>query len=110
MLLMPSSRAIAPPARATSSSTTPYSQPKASTISNAIPPSRDQPLSRTCSWRERALSGGGFVVEVPEATEHRTEQILDRDLAERQGRRPVFSHNLIDTLRRREAEEFGEKL
>jgi hypothetical protein len=31
-------------------------------------------------------------------------------LAERQGRRIVFSRNLIDTLRRREVEEVGEKL
>jgi hypothetical protein len=49
-------------------------------------------------------------VEVPEATEHRTEQIVDQGLAERQGRRLVFSHNLIDTLRRREVEAPGEKL
>ena len=49
-------------------------------------------------------------MEVPEATEHRTEQIVDQDLAERQGRRLVFSHNLIDTLRRREVEAPGEKL
>jgi hypothetical protein len=40
-------------------------------------------------------------VEVPEATEHRIEQIVDQGLAERQGRRLVFSHNLIHTLRRR---------
>ena len=48
-------------------------------------------------------------MEVPEATEHRTEQIVDQGLAERQARGLVFAHNLIDTLRRREVEALGEK-
>jgi hypothetical protein len=49
-------------------------------------------------------------VEAPEATEHRTEQIVDQGLAERQNGRLVFPHNLIDTLRRRKPEAPGEKL
>jgi hypothetical protein len=49
-------------------------------------------------------------VEVPEATGHRIEQLVEQGLAERQARGLVFSHNLIDTLRRREVEALGEKL
>ncbi len=57
-----------------------------------------------------ALSVGGFGAEVRGALDRRGEHLIGEGFAERQGRRIVFSRNLIDTLRRREVEEVGEKL
>jgi hypothetical protein len=44
------------------------------------------------------------------ALDRRAEHLIGEGFAERQGRRIVFSRNLIDTLCRREIEEVGEKL
>jgi hypothetical protein len=57
-----------------------------------------------------ALSEGGFGAEVRGALDRRAEHLIGEGFAERQGRRIVFSRNLIDTLCRRELEEVGEKL
>ena len=57
-----------------------------------------------------ALSEGGFGAEVRQALEHRADHLLGQGFGERHGQRVTFSHNLIDTLRRRELEALGEKL
>lgn len=57
-----------------------------------------------------ALSERGFGAEVRDALDRRANHLIGEGIAERQGRRIVFSGNLIDTLRRREVEELGEKL
>ena len=68
-------------------------------------------LDRQAVARERVdVSSGGFGAEVREAMDRRAERLLNEGLAERQGRRIVFSRNLIDTLRRRELDALGGKL
>jgi type IV secretory pathway VirD2 relaxase len=68
-------------------------------------------LDRQTVARERIdVSSGGFGAEVREAMDRRAERLLQEGLAERQGRRIVFSRNLIDTLRRRELDALGGKL
>ena len=57
-----------------------------------------------------ALSENGFGAEVRGALDRRVDHLIGEGFAERQGRRIVFSRNLIDTLRRREVEELGEKM
>ena len=68
-------------------------------------------LDRQAIAREpAALSDGAFGAEVRSAMDRRAEHLVDQGFAERQGRRVVFSRNLIDTLRRRELDALGEKL
>ncbi|MFV0514307.1 MAG: relaxase/mobilization nuclease domain-containing protein [Jhaorihella sp.] len=68
-------------------------------------------LDRQAVARERIdFSSGGFGAEVREAMDRRAERLLQEGLAERQGRRIVFSRNLIDTLRHRELDALGGKL
>jgi type IV secretory pathway VirD2 relaxase len=68
-------------------------------------------LDRQAIAREPvALGGGGFGAEVREAMNARTDELVRQGLAERQARGITFSHNLIDTLRRREVQALGEKL
>ncbi|PTQ74653.1 relaxase/mobilization nuclease domain-containing protein [Celeribacter persicus] len=68
-------------------------------------------LDRQAVARERIdVSSGGFGAEVREAMDRRAERLLQEGLAERQGRRIVFTRNLIDTLRRRELDAIGGKL
>jgi type IV secretory pathway VirD2 relaxase len=68
-------------------------------------------LDRQAIAREpAALAGGGFGGEVRDAMDRRAEHLIERGLAERQGRGVAFARNLIDTLRRREVEALGEKL
>ncbi|ABS65954.1 conserved hypothetical protein [Xanthobacter versatilis] len=68
-------------------------------------------LDRQAVARERIdVSSGGFGAEVREAMDRRAERLLQEGLAERQGRRVVFTRNLIDTLRRRELDALGDKL
>ena len=57
-----------------------------------------------------ALSESGFGAEVRGALDRRADHLIGEGFAERQGRRIVFSRNLIDTLRRREVDEVGEML
>lgn len=68
-------------------------------------------LDRQAIAREPlALGSGGFGAEVREAMDRRAEELIERRLAERQGRGVVFARNLIETLRRQELEALGQKL
>ena len=68
-------------------------------------------LDRQAIAREPVvLSDGGFGAEVRQALEKRAEHLVAEGLAERQGKRVIFSRNLIDTLRRRELEAVADKL
>ncbi|HRX72955.1 MAG TPA: DUF3363 domain-containing protein [Hyphomonas sp.] len=77
-----------------------------------------QVIASGATWLDRqniarepaALSEGGFGAEVRDALDKRADHLIGEGFAERQGRRIVFSSNLIDTLRRREVEALGEKL
>ncbi|MEI3853608.1 MULTISPECIES: relaxase/mobilization nuclease domain-containing protein [unclassified Ensifer] len=66
-------------------------------------------LDRQAIARE-PLGSGGFGAEVREAMDRRAEELIERRLAERQGRGVVFARNLIETLRRQELEALGQKL
>lgn len=57
-----------------------------------------------------ALSEGGFGAEVRQAMQQRADHLVGEGLAERQGRRVIFTRNLIDTLRRREVDAVTDKL
>jgi type IV secretory pathway VirD2 relaxase len=57
-----------------------------------------------------ALSNGAFGAEVRQAMDRRADHLVAQGLAERQGERTAFARNLIDTLRRREVDELGERL
>ena len=57
-----------------------------------------------------AMSDGGFGAEVRQAMRQRAEHLVREGLAEQQGRRIVFSRNLIDTLRRREVDAVADRL
>ena len=59
-------------------------------------------LDRQAIAREPAALGeAGFGAEVRAAMERRAERLIEQGFAERHGRSVIFSHNLIDTLRRR---------
>jgi len=57
-----------------------------------------------------ALSEGGFGAEVRDALDRRADHLIEQGFAERQGRRIIFSRNLLNALRRREVDTLGEKL
>ena len=57
-----------------------------------------------------AMSDGGFGAEVRQAMQQRADHLVGEGLAERQGRRVIFTRNLIDTLRRREVDAVADKL
>jgi len=57
-----------------------------------------------------AMSDGGFGAEVRDAMRQRAEHLVGEGLAEQQGRRVIFSRNLIDTLRRREVDAVADRL
>jgi hypothetical protein len=68
-------------------------------------------LDRQAIAREpAAMSEGGFGAEVRQAMEQRADRLVGEGLAERQGRRVIFTRNLIDNLRRRELDAVAEKL
>jgi type IV secretory pathway VirD2 relaxase len=68
-------------------------------------------LDRQATAREPVpLGGGGFGAEVRDALDRRAEHLIGQGLAERQGRGVRFSHNLIETLRRRELNALSERL
>ncbi|WP_199261987.1 relaxase/mobilization nuclease domain-containing protein [Paracoccus binzhouensis] len=68
-------------------------------------------LDRQAIAREPlALSDSGFGAEVRQAMDERAEHLIDEGLAERQGRRVVFTRRLLNTLRDREVNALGEKL
>ncbi|CDX24416.1 conserved hypothetical protein [Mesorhizobium sp. ORS 3324] len=57
-----------------------------------------------------ALAEAAFGAEVRDALDRRAEHLVNQGFAHRQGKRIIFSANLIDTLRRRELEMIGDKL
>lgn len=57
-----------------------------------------------------ALADGGFGAEVRQAMQQRADHLVGEGLAARQGRRVIFTRNLIDTLRRREVDAVADKL
>jgi type IV secretory pathway VirD2 relaxase len=57
-----------------------------------------------------AMSEGGFGAEVRHAMRQRAEHLVHEGLAEQQGRRVIFSRNLIETLRRREVGAVADRL
>jgi type IV secretory pathway VirD2 relaxase len=60
-------------------------------------------LDRQLVARERvSLSSGGFGSEVRDAMDARTEHLIGKDLAKRQGQGVIFARDLLDTLRRQE--------
>ncbi|NRP74551.1 hypothetical protein ILFOPFJJ_05473 [Ensifer psoraleae] len=68
-------------------------------------------LDRQAIARELvSLGTGGFGAEVRDAMDRRAEVLVERRLAERQGRSVIFARNLIETLRRQELDALGEKL
>ena len=56
------------------------------------------------------MSDGGFGAEVRQAMRQRADHLVREGLAEQQGRRIIFSRNLIDTLRRREVDAVADRL
>jgi type IV secretory pathway VirD2 relaxase len=67
-------------------------------------------LDRQLLAREPAISGGGFGAEVHDAMDRRIEHLVAEGLVRRQGQRPFFARDLLDTLRRRELAEAVSKL
>ncbi len=57
-----------------------------------------------------AMSEGGFGAKVRHAMRQRAEHLVHEGLAEQQGRRVIFSRNLIETLRRREVDAVADRL
>ncbi|RWB22857.1 MAG: DUF3363 domain-containing protein [Mesorhizobium sp.] len=78
----------------------------------------EQVMALGATWLDRqniarepvSLSDGGFGAVAREAMRARSDHLVEQGLAERQGRRVVFTSNLIDTLRRRELDVLGGKL
>jgi hypothetical protein len=67
-------------------------------------------IDRQLLAKEPALSNGGFGAEVREAMDRRVDHLVAEGLARGQGRRIVFSRDLLNTLRRRELDETAAKL
>src|SRR5260221_13706623 len=61
-------------------------------------------LDRKLLAREPATSGGGFGAEVRDAMDRRIDHLSADGLARRQGQRVVFARDLLNTLRRRDAD------
>jgi type IV secretory pathway VirD2 relaxase len=67
-------------------------------------------IDRELLAKESTLSGAGFGAEVREAMAQRINHLVDQGLARRQGQRVIFARDLLNTLRRRELDEFTAKL
>ena len=68
-------------------------------------------LDRQAIAREpAALAESGFGAEVRDALDRRAEHLVKQGLAERQGRRIIFTRSLLDTLRRVELGTLGDRL
>jgi len=68
-------------------------------------------LDRQAIAREPVpLGDGGFGAEVRDALERRADHLIGEGFAQRQGRRVVFTRNLLETLRRREIDDLGAKI
>jgi type IV secretory pathway VirD2 relaxase len=71
-----------------------------------------QVRANTATWLDRQLVGrnpqplanSGFGQEVGEALNQRSEQLVERGLARRQGQRIIFIRDLLDTLKQSEVE------
>ena len=67
-------------------------------------------IDRQLLAKESALSNGGFGGKVLNAMDRRIDHLVEQDLARRQGRRVIFTRDLLNTLRRRELEETTARL
>jgi len=67
-------------------------------------------IDRQLLAKEPALSNGGFGADVREAMDRRVDHLVAEGLVRRQGRRILFSRDLLNTLRRRELDETAAKL
>lgn len=68
-------------------------------------------LDRQLVAREPVEVGeGGFGWEVRQALQERTDILVKRGLARREGQRVIFARNLVDTLRSREVDALGVRL
>ena len=56
------------------------------------------------------MADAGFGHEVRAALDKRAEHLVGEGLARRRGQQVLFSRDLLDTLRRRELEQLGERL
>jgi Protein of unknown function (DUF3363) len=59
-------------------------------------------IDRQLLAKEAAFSGNGFGAEVREAMDRRVEHLASEGLARRQGRRVVFTRDMLSTLRERD--------
>src|SRR5271154_5711601 len=62
-------------------------------------------LDRQLLAKQSALSSGAFGAELRQAMDCRIDNLVDQDLARRQGHRVLFARDLLNTLRRRELDE-----
>jgi type IV secretory pathway VirD2 relaxase len=67
-------------------------------------------LDRQLVARDPVNLGGGFGIEVKQAMEVRTEHLIEKGLAHRQGERLVLNRGLLATLRQRELDAAGARL
>ena len=81
-------------------------------------PVQEQVTAPGATWLDRQLIAGGplamadagFGHEVQAALDRRAEHLVGEGLARRRGQQVLFSRDLLDTLRRRELEQVGERL
>ena len=67
-------------------------------------------IDRQLLARERAISGGGFGVELRDGMDRRVDHLIEEGLARRHGQRVVFARDLLTILRRRELDDAVAKL
>ena len=67
-------------------------------------------LDRQLLAKEPALSSGGFGAELRQAMDRRIDQLVEQNLARRQGQQVILVRDLLNTLRRRELDEVVAKL
>ncbi len=67
-------------------------------------------IDRQLLARERAISAGGFGVELRDAMDRRVDHLIEEGLARRHGQRVVFARDLLNILRRRELDDAVAKL
>ena len=81
-------------------------------------PLAEQVAAPGATWLDRqlvadgpsAVADAGFGHEVQAALDRRAEHLVGEGLARRRGQQVLFSRDLLDTLRRRELEQVGERL
>ncbi len=67
-------------------------------------------IDRQLFAKDAPLSAAGFGADVREAMDRRVDQLVERNLAHRQGERIVFARDLINTLRRRDLDDTTARL